>query len=93
MPTDRSRDDTGAAAERGKRRAKREPAPTGTLVRDHAFDRDGVVVDHACQYAHPQAPPMYHYLIRWEDGQLQALAEFAFRGNHGLEMRFADADG
>ena len=48
-------------------------------------DRLGVILDHACQYSHPKAPPNYSYLIRWDDGQIQAVCESAINSSHGLE--------
>jgi len=36
-----------------------------------------VVLEHACQYSHPKADPVYSYLIRWEDGQVSAISEGA----------------
>lgn len=62
------------------------PLENGTRVRDAIFRKDGVIEDCACQYAHPQAKPAYHYLVRWEDGMLQAFGENAFRRGYGLEI-------
>ena len=39
----------------------------------------------AAQYPHPQAKPNHCYLIRWDDGQVQAYMQAAF-GKHGLEL-------
>jgi len=58
----------------------------GQKVRDVRSNSVGVVLDHACQYAHPKADPVYSYLIRWEDGQVQALSESAFDGDNGYEI-------
>lgn len=55
-------------------------------MRDHHEDRVGEVLEHACQYAHPKAPPVYSYLIRWQDGQVQALSEVALQREFGLEL-------
>jgi hypothetical protein len=63
-----------------------EPLPPGTQIRDVRGGQTGVILDHACQYAHPKADPVYNYLIRWEDGQIQAVAEAALSGGHGLEV-------
>ena len=57
----------------------------GQKVRDGHDDMLGVVLDYACQYAHPKAPPIYSYLIRWQDGQVSAVSETAFGGDSGLE--------
>jgi hypothetical protein len=43
-------------------------------------------MDCACQYAHPKAQPVYNYLIRWEDGQVQAFTETALAKQFGLEL-------
>lgn len=64
----------------------REPLADGTAVRDTSTGREGTVLEHACQYAHPQAAPVYHYLVRWDDGQVQALGEAAFRPGQGVEI-------
>lgn len=58
----------------------------GQKVRDVQDKSVGVVLDHACQYAHPKAQPVYSYLIRWQDGQVQAVSEGAFQGDHRLEL-------
>ena len=59
---------------------------TGQKVRDVNDNNVGVVLDYACQYAHPKAQPVYSYLIRWQDGQVQALSELAFSGSYGYEL-------
>jgi hypothetical protein len=43
-------------------------------------------VDYACQYAHPKAQPVYNYLIRWQDGQIQAITETALAREFGLDL-------
>jgi len=58
----------------------------GTRIRDLLYQRTGVIQEVARQYAYPQAPPNFVYLVRWDDGQVQALAEAAFQGGHGLEL-------
>jgi hypothetical protein len=58
----------------------------GQKVRDVQDNSVGVVLDYACQYAHPKAQPVYSYLIRWQDGQVRAVTEAAFLGDHGLEL-------
>ena len=58
----------------------------GQKVRDVQEDCVGVVLDFACQYAHPKAQPVHSYLIRWEDGQVSAVSETAFGGGNGLEL-------
>jgi hypothetical protein len=58
----------------------------GSKVRDIALNQTGVVLDTAKQYAHPQARPVYNYLIRWQDGQVQAVTEEAFRRGYGIEL-------
>ena len=61
------------------------PLEVGQRVRDLEAHREGTIVDLACQYAHPKADPVYNYLVRWDDGQVQAFLESAFDGVHGLE--------
>lgn len=58
----------------------------GQKVRDGRGDGIGVVLEFACQYAHPKAPPVYSYLVRWADGQVAAYTEAAFGGEDGLEL-------
>ena len=53
----------------------------GQKVRDVHGKSTGVVLDFACQYAHPKAKPVYSYLIRWQDGQVNAVTEAAFQGD------------
>ena len=67
---------------RGGERARLE---AGCKVRDPQDGSVGVVLDYACQYAHPKAPPVYSYLVRWDDGQVSAVSEAAFGGDGGLE--------
>jgi len=47
--------------------------------------RVGTIVDLARQYSHPKADPVFNYLIRWDDGQISAFSEDAFRGGAGIE--------
>lgn len=63
-----------------------KPLEAGRKVRDSRDRSVGVILDHACQYAHPKAPPVYSYLVRWPDGQVLAYSETAFRGDDRLEL-------
>ena len=63
-----------------------EPLEAGQKIRDIQTDTVGEIVEYACQYAHPKADPVYSYLVRWEDGQVNALSESAFNGSHGYEI-------
>ena len=56
----------------------------GHRVEDVHEHKVGVVLDYACQYAHPKAAPVYNYLIRWDDGQVQAMSERSLTGSFGL---------
>lgn len=60
--------------------------PPGQKVRNMHTGLAGVILESACQYAHPKAQPIYSYLIRWQDGQVQALTEVAFHGDYGVEL-------
>ena len=80
----RSRGGSSDRPDRGE--AKSEPLPAGQKIRDSRERRVGVILDHACQYSHPKAPPVYSYLVRWEDGQVQAFTEAAIGHAHGLEL-------
>jgi len=72
----------------GRGRSSRSvPLEVGQEVRDLHENKTGVVVDSACQYAHPKAQPVYNYLIRWQDGQVQAVTESAFGREFGLVTR------
>lgn len=76
----------GYVAEVRMKRQMGRPLEVGQRVVNRYSHSEGVVLDFACQYAHPKAPPVYSYLIRWEDGQVQALSEGAFGGEHGFEV-------
>jgi len=69
---------------RGKMTMKRLEA--GQKVRDVQENSVGVVLEFACQYAHPKAQPVHSYLIRWDDGQVSAVSEAAFFTGAGLEL-------
>jgi len=58
----------------------------GREIRDLKEKKTGLVLDYACQYAHPKAAPVYNYLIRWQDGQIQAVSEHALSREYGLEV-------
>ena len=64
----------------------REPLPVGQKLEDHWNDRTGTVLDFACQFAHPKAEPVFSYLVRWDDGQVQALSEHALDGGQGVDL-------
>jgi len=68
------------------RQGEEKKLEAGQRVRDMHDRSTGVVLDYACQYAHPKAPPVYSYLIRWQDGQVQAVSEAAFYRDGGLEL-------
>jgi hypothetical protein len=68
------------------KRSESKPLEAGQKVRDPQDRGIGVVLDYACQYAHPKAQPVYSYLIRWQDGQVQAVSEAAFHGASGLRL-------
>jgi len=61
------------------------PLAVGQRILDQRLQRQGTVIDVARQYAHPKADPVFHYLVRWDDGQVQALGEAVFDGDYGLE--------
>ncbi len=63
-----------------------ERLEAGQKIHDSHNDCDGVVLEFACQYAHPKADPVYSYLIRWQDGQVQAVTESAFDRGSGLKL-------
>ena len=63
-----------------------EPLSSGQKIRDPQAGSEGVIVEFACQYAHPKAAPVYSYLVRWSDGRTQAYTEAAFSGSDGFEL-------
>jgi len=67
------------------RPSQAERLETGQKIRDVRQSRHGIVLDFACQYSHPKAQPVYSYLIRWEDGQVQAISEGALAPGCGME--------
>jgi len=68
------------------KRKESKPLEAGQKVRDPQDRGIGVILEYACQYAHPKAQPVYSYLIRWQDGQVQAVTEAAFHGASGLRL-------
>ena len=74
---------------KGSRFRKRPPRraerlEVGQRILDPEDSRFGRVLDCACQYSHPKAPPIYSYLVRWEDGQINAISESALVGDNSL---------
>jgi hypothetical protein len=69
-----------------KKATRSEPLEIGQEIHDVREDRKGIITDYACQYAHPKAQPVYNYLIRWQDGQIQAVTETALEGDFGLTV-------
>ncbi len=64
----------------------REPLAPGRRILDVRFDLEGEIVDHARQYAHPNADPVFVYLVRWDDGQVRSITEHALEGRHDYEL-------
>jgi len=65
---------------------RNEPLEIGQEIIDVRENKSGVITEHACQYAHPKAQPVYNYLIRWQDGQVEAFTETALQGDFGLKI-------
>ena len=63
-----------------------EPLEEGQKLHDTQDDRYGVVLDAARQYSHPKAAPVFSYLVKWDDGEIQAISEAALDDGHGLEL-------
>lgn len=55
-------------------------------MRNIRTDQEGVVLDFACQYAHPKADPVYSYLVRLDDGQVVAISQAALSREGGYEV-------
>ncbi|NIM64346.1 MAG: hypothetical protein GTO30_22630 [Acidobacteria bacterium] len=74
----------------GPRQPRRRPTlpvyEPGQKVHDVNDDRCGLIVDVARQYSHPNADPVHNYLVRWDDGHVEALNERALTPNWGLEI-------
>jgi len=81
-----SRDRPTTSSRFRKNTGPSEPLENGQKVRDSRQGLVGEVVDHACQYSHPKADPVYSYLVRWEDGQVQAISEGALGRGAGIEL-------
>ena len=58
----------------------------GQKVNDLPAGRRGQIVDVARQYSHPSADPVHNYLVRWDDGHVEAFNERALTPNWGLEV-------
>lgn len=73
---------------RGKRDRERdrEPLAIGQVLLEDATGRQGQILDAARQYAHPQAAPVFVYLVRWDDGQVQSLSEHALKSGQGIDL-------
>jgi len=56
----------------------------GQKVNDVQADRSGEILDVAPQFSHPNAAPVHNYLVRWDDGHVEALNERAFGRSWGL---------
>lgn len=69
-----------------KKHSPREPLASGRRILDHRNELRGEIVDHARQYAHPNADPVFVYLIRWDDGQVQSITEHALSAKHDYEL-------
>jgi hypothetical protein len=65
---------------------RNEPLEIGQEIVDVRENKSGVITEFACQYAHPKAQPVYNYLVRWQDGQIQAITETALQGDFGLKI-------
>ena len=80
----RSKRESGPKPRREPRSS--EPLEVGREIRDLRENKTGVILEFACQYAHPKANPVYNYLVRWQDGQVQAINEAALAREFGLEV-------
>jgi hypothetical protein len=62
------------------------PMPNGTVIQDKQNSTHGEIIDHASQFTHPQAAPIFMYLVQWQDGQVSALSEAALKPMYGLTL-------
>ena len=65
----------------------RTPLSVGQEVWDRSSSMEGVVIDNASQFTHPQAAPIFIYMIRWQDGQVGSVSEAAFRPGGDLSLK------
>ena len=74
----------------GPRRPRKAPdLPVyhpGQRINDLQGEREGEILDVAQQFSHPNADPVHNYLVRWEDGHIEALNERALTSGWGLEV-------
>lgn len=70
--------------EKGKDRI---PLAAGQEVLDRSTAMEGVIIDQASQYTHPQAAPIFVYMIRWQDGQVGSVSEAAFGPGGDLTLK------
>jgi hypothetical protein len=65
----------------------RTPLADGQEVWDRRTSMEGVIIDQASQFTHPQAAPIFIYMIRWQDGQVASVSEAAFRPGGDLSLK------
>jgi hypothetical protein len=65
----------------------RKPLAEGQEVWDRRTSMEGVIIDQASQFTHPQAAPIFIYMIRWQDGQVASVSEAAFRPGGDLSLK------
>ena len=58
----------------------------GQKINDKLHERQGEIIDVARQYSHAKANPVHNYLVRWDNGDIEALSERAFSSGWGLEI-------
>jgi hypothetical protein len=75
----------GSSTRPRRRPQAAERLEEGQRIRDVRNQLEGVVLEYACQYAHPKADPVYSYLVQWDDGQINAISEAALQGDYGYE--------
>ncbi|MDH3628853.1 MAG: hypothetical protein OEV00_09870 [Acidobacteriota bacterium] len=68
-----------------------DPLVVGQRLRHRGSDRVGEIQDVASQFTHPKAKPVYSYLVRWDDGNVEAISEGAFTVTRDVELVEDDA--
>ena len=76
---------------RGDDTGGEEPLVVGQQLRHRDSGRAGEILDVASQFTHPNAEPVYSYLVRWDDGHVEAIAEGAIHATREVRVERDDA--
>lgn len=76
---------------RGDDQGGGEPLVVGQQLRHRDSGRAGEILDVASQFTHPKAQPVYSYLVKWDDGHVEAISEGAIHATREVEVARDDA--